>query len=147
MSMMPLRYTIKLNPVTKKNSQQMGFIGPKCPHCGKGARLIPFQSKQYKQYEHDCALFLRPAPVEPIACPVNVKCTFYMQTRRLVDQTNLQEAVDDILVKYKVLKDDNRDIVASHDGSRVMYDKVNPRTEIVITELPEDAGYEQWKER
>jgi Holliday junction resolvase RusA-like endonuclease len=41
----------------------------------------------------------------------------------------------DILVKADVLKDDNCRIVAAHDGSRVAYDKDQPRVEIVITEV------------
>lgn len=66
--------------------------------------------------------------------PVNVRCLFYMKTRRKVDLTNLLEAADDVLVKYHVLVDDNSQIVAGHDGSRVYYDKDNPRIEIDITE-------------
>ena len=57
---------------------------------------------------------------------------FYMPTKRRVDLTNLLEAIDDVLGKYGVLKDDNSEIITSHDGSRVLYDKDNPRTEVVI---------------
>ena len=64
--------------------------------------------------------------------PCEVVCLFYMPTRRIVDLTNLEEAIDDILVKYGVLKDDNSRILVSHDGSRVLYDKNNPRTEVTI---------------
>jgi Holliday junction resolvase RusA-like endonuclease len=58
-----------------------------------------------------------------------------MQTRRKVDLTNLLNAINDILVKYEILADDNSSIVFSMDGSRVFYDKENPRTEITITEV------------
>lgn len=37
-----------------------------------------------------------------------------------------------MLVHHKVISDDNSGIVCSHDGSRVYYDKENPRTEIEI---------------
>lgn len=90
-------------------------------------------SKQYKEYEKNALWFLKPLPKRPIDIAVEVKCTFYMPTKRKVDLTNLLEAIDDILVKAGVLADDNSTIVASHDGSRVLYDKENPRTEIVIT--------------
>jgi len=50
---------------------------------------------------------------------VNIKEVFYMPTRRRVDLTNLQEAIDDVLVKAEVIEDDCRDIIASHDGSKV----------------------------
>ena len=50
-----------------------------------------------------------------------------------MDLTNLLEAVDDVLVKARVLLDDHCGIIVSHDGSRVLYDKENPRTEVSIT--------------
>ena len=58
------------------------------------------------------------------------------------DLVGYLQAIQDLLVTYKVLEDDSRDYVASTDGSRVMYDKENPRTEITITRLD---NYEQWK--
>jgi Holliday junction resolvase RusA-like endonuclease len=51
-----------------------------------------------------------------------------------VDLVNLVEATCDILVDAGVLVDDNSGIVTSHDGSRVLYDKTDPRVEIEITE-------------
>ena len=95
--------------------------------------LIP--SKQYKEYEKACAEFIPQMPFNTFDCPVNVKCEYYMATRRRVDLVNLQEATLDILVKYGVILDDNSNIVASMDGSRVYYDKENPRTEIEIEVL------------
>lgn len=44
----------------------------------------------------------------------------------------------------KVIEDDCRDIVASTDGSSVLYDKQNPRTEITITKK---EHYDQWAEK
>jgi hypothetical protein len=38
-------------------------------------------------------------------------------------------------VKYGVIEDDNSNVVVSVDGSRVLYDKENPRTEVEITEV------------
>lgn len=55
-----------------------------------------------------------------------------MPTRHRVDLTNLLNATNDILVDCGVLKDDNSRIIVSHDGSRVKYDKENPRAEIFI---------------
>ena len=63
-----------------------------------------------------------------------------MQTRRRVDSLNLQAAADDLLVSAGVLKDDNANIVKSHDGTRVLYDKENPRTEIYIYDYEEDGN-------
>lgn len=128
---MHIRYRIPLHPISKKNSQQI-FKSPKT------GRPFIMPSKKYKDYECSAARFLRPLPAAPIDRPVNVKCLFYMQTRRIVDLTNLLEAADDVLVHAGVLADDNSRIVVSHDGSRVLHDKDNPRTEIYITEIEDD---------
>lgn len=74
--------------------------------------------------------------------PVNVKAVFYTESRRRIDLTNLLEALDDMLVKAEVLQDDCRDIIASHDGSMVYWDKENPRIEVEIKEI---ENYERWK--
>jgi Holliday junction resolvase RusA-like endonuclease len=55
-----------------------------------------------------------------------------MCTNRRVDLCNLLEASCDILVDAGILADDNSKIVVAHDGSRVRYDKQNPRVEIEI---------------
>lgn len=136
-------YTIPLPPVTKKNHAQVVHTGQKCPVCrrGKNVRLLP--SKQYREYEEAALWCLQRK--EPINTPVNVKCLFYMPTKRKVDKSNLEEACHDLLVIAGVLADDNRDIIAATDGSRVLYDKENPRTEIYITDYK--GAYEQWQHR
>ena len=120
---------IPLNPRTKKNNQKI----IKNPRTGA---LMITQNDRYKQYEKDAGWFLKKT-ASPINEPVNVKCIFYRDSRRRVDLTNLLEAIDDILVKYKILADDNFEIIAGHDGSRVFVDKDNPRVEIEITTLTE----------
>ncbi len=132
-----MQLTIKGNPVTKKNSFQMA-------RNQKTGAMFPVQSKAYKGYQTIALKQLKGVKGEPVKSPVNICYTFYMQTRRPVDGLNLCEALDDILVKAGILLDDNRDIVAGHDGTRVLYDKEDPRTEINITEMPD---YEQWKKR
>lgn len=133
---------IPLNPKTKKNNQDIKFRSSmkngffKKTAYGFKYVGVPFisQNNAYKQYEIDAGWFLKKLP-EPISEPVNVKCVFYRDSERKVDLNNLLEAITDILVKYKVILDDNYRIVAGHDGSRVMIDKKNPRTEIEITKM------------
>jgi Holliday junction resolvase RusA-like endonuclease len=67
-----------------------------------------------------------------LSAPCNVKCVYFMPDRRRVDLLNLLSATLDVLVKSKVLKDDHSGIVRGHDGSTVLIDKENPRTEIEI---------------
>lgn len=116
---------IPLNPKTKKNHQQVLYNS-------KTKKPFIAQNNAYKRYERDAGWFVK-WNKPPIKEPVNVKCVFYRDSDRRVDLTNLLEAIDDILVKYGVLDDDNFKIIASHDGSRVYVDREKPRIEIEIT--------------
>jgi Holliday junction resolvase RusA-like endonuclease len=129
-----MRITIDLPPITKKNSQQIVRA--------KGHYMV-LPSKQYRKYEKEASKILKWKD-EPIDYPVNVECKFYMPTRRRVDIANLTSAIHDVLVHAGVLEDDNRNIVYSMDGSRVLYDKEHPRTEITITRVED---FESWKKR
>lgn len=132
--MQEMRITLYGEPRTKKNRQQP--VLTKRKDGSTYLRLIP--SKPYEQYEADC---LRQITGDKRLCihhPVNLKAVYYMKTHRIVDLVNLLEATCDILVAANVLKDDNSRIVVSHDGSRVMYDKTNPRAEIIIEDSKED---------
>ena len=51
----------------------------------------------------------------------------------------------DILVKEGVLKDDDTKTIRSRDGSRVLYDKENPRSEIYIYTYREEA--DEWLQK
>lgn len=135
---------IPMNPKTKKNNQDIKFKAmgkngffEKTPYGFKYVG-VPFisQNKQYKQYETEAGWFLK-KPSEPINQPVNVQVAFFRDSERRCDLTNLLEAIDDILVKYGILADDNFKVIYSHDGSRVFVDRENPRTEIVITDISE----------
>ena len=119
---MTLHFVIPIAPVTKKNSQRIVKIG-------KRYAIMP--SKQYKAYEKAAELFM-PQEYSNITAPVTVQAVFYMRERRRVDLTNLLEALDDVLVHAGLLADDHCKIIVSHDGSRVAYDKANPRTEVTI---------------
>ena len=129
-----LTFTINGAPITKKNHQEIR------KNWKTGKHFIG-QSKQYERFEQE-ALWQIPQLAEPIDMPVNVKCLFFMPTHRRVDQVNLLEAICDILVAGKILQDDNARIICSHDGTRVYYDKENPRTEVTITPFWEETEYE-----
>lgn len=119
-----MKFTIELPPITKKNSNRIVKA--------RGHYMV-LPSKRFVDFEKACKEFIPVA--ETIDYPVNVECIYYMPTRRRVDLVNLEEATLDILVKYKVLSDDNSTIVVSMDGSQVFYDKDRPRTEITITPI------------
>lgn len=123
--MTPLRIWIPGDPRTKKNSQQIRR---------RGSRHWVAPSDAYRQYAADCVLQIPSIARLHIDKPVNVQCVYHMATRRKVDLVNLLEATLDILVEAGVLADDNSRIAASHDGSRVQYDRERPGVEIIITE-------------
>lgn len=132
-----MRICLTGDPRTKKNSQRIIRIG-------RGSRIIP--SKAYMDYAEECGtqLLAQRATNAGIDYPVNVACVYYMKTRRRVDLPNLLEATDDILKDNFVIVDDNCSVIAAHDGSRVAYDKVNPRVEIEITRIEgEEDGEEE----
>ena len=125
-----MKLTLYGDPRTKKNSARI-LKG----HSG-GRFVAP--SKAFVDYQESCLWQIK-RPHSPVSARVNVRCIYYMQTRRKVDLANLIEATCDILVKTGVLADDNSRIVAGHDGSRVDYDKDNPRVEIEIEEMEDDT--------
>ena len=79
---MSIKITIPLPPVTKKNSQRI-------MHSSKTGKSFIMPSQKYIDYEAKAVWYCKKAGVhEPIDYPVEVKCLFYMPTRRRVDLTN-----------------------------------------------------------
>ena len=124
-----MKITIPVIPRSKKNSQQI-IINPRTK------RPMIIQSKLYTNFERECGKFLKEYK-SSIDYSINLKIEFYVPDRRKRDIANYIEAIQDILVKYEVLKDDNYNIVYSLDGTRMHVDKENPRVEIEITKLEE----------
>lgn len=121
-----MNLTLYGEPRTKKNSARILRSG--------SGRPFVAPSAAFEAYQESCLWQIR-TPHNPVSARVNVRCVYYMATRRKVDLANLIEATCDILVTAGVLADDNSRIVAAHDGSRVDYDKQNPRAEIWIEEM------------
>lgn len=119
---------IRTEPKGKKNSMNIAYNK-------KTGRQFIVQSDAYKKFEKDCQYFLTNKPDAPIDYPVNVEYKMYRATNRTFDASNGISALDDILVKLGILKDDNFKIVAGHDGTRVYVDKYYPRIEVIITKM------------
>lgn len=127
------QYVIPGIPRSKKNSQKIIMV--------RGRPMI-IPSDAYKRYEAQAEPHLICKPPKPIDTPVQLSCVYLMplnkdgsEPKRRVDLVNLLEATCDILVKYKIIADDNSDIVKSVDGSRVFYVSEEPKTYITITEM------------
>lgn len=131
-----IKFSIPVAPKTKKNGMQIIQI--------KGRNIL-IPSKQYLAFEKASLPYLKQVKdtAGVINYPVNVQCTFFTETKRKIDLSNLLNAIDDAMVKSGLITDDNRDIIAAHDGSRVFHDKFNPRIEITITEI---KNYTQWND-
>jgi len=125
-----MKLTLYGDPRTKKNSARI-------MRTRSGAPFVA-PSKAFEDYQTACLWQIR-APPAPLSARLNVRCIYYMKTARRVDLANLIEATTDILVKARVLEDDNSRIVAGHDGCRVELDRKNPRVEIEIEEMEDDT--------
>lgn len=140
------KYVIPLDPRTKKNHQTIAGTGPKCKVCGKRAKQFIRQGAQNTEYAFKAAQYLFPKPEKPLEGTVHIVYRLYMQTRRRVDDLNLYASLDDILVHEGILKDDNINVIRDRDGSRVLYDKENPRAEIYIFDYKEEEDDELHKD-
>lgn len=132
------QYVIPLDPRTKKNSHRISGCGKRCPVCGKYERQFIRNATKTTDYAFKAVKFLHPKPGRPIQGPVQLVYKLYTQTWHRKDDLNLYEALDDILVANGILKDDDRKTIRSRDGSRVLYDKENPRAEIYIYSYSEE---------
>jgi len=136
---MPIKLVIDTTARTKKNHQVIRY---RWSNRNGVRKKVPFiaQNDVYKQYEDYCLWRLKEQyKGETIDYKVNVKSLYYMPTHRKIDLTNLHAALHDILVKAKILEDDNCKIIVSTDGSRVLYDHNNPRTEVYIEKIESEV--------
>lgn len=141
-----LSYTIPLDPRTKKNSHVISGCGPRCPVCKKYQRQFVRNGSTTTEFTLRAAHFLQPRPPQPLSGTVHIVYKLYMGTRRKVDDLNLYETLDDLLVKEKILTDDNINVIRSRDGSRVFYDKEHPRAEIYIYDYKEGDTCDEWNQ-
>lgn len=132
------RYVIPLDPKPKKNTHRIAGCGKRCPVCGKYAKQFIRNADKTTEFGFKAACYLKPRPKKPIETPVQLIYRIYTETLHRKDDLNLYEALDDILVKEGILKDDDRKIIRSRDGSRVLYDKSHPRAEIYILKYEEE---------
>ena len=124
-----MKFTLNVKPRTKKNHSQLITL--------KTGRQMMLPSKQYREFEKEIINEVETncGNIETIDYPINLKCSFFKEKNYRSDLTGYLQAIQDALVKAKLLLDDNSNIVASTDGSRVFLDRNNPRIEIEITRL------------
>lgn len=126
-----IKFTIPVRPRTKKNHSSIVTL--------KNGRTLLLPSKQYKEFEKRvCAFINQSKPTSmPIDMPCNLRCIFYKEKNFRSDLMGYMQAIADALVKAEVFADDNSNIIASTDGSKVLLDRDNPRIEVEISFLNE----------
>lgn len=115
---------------SKKNSKQAIMIGGK--NCQRRPMIVP--SKAYQLWEREArkALILAlPFGFKPIEGALEIRAMIYYKGPR-PDLSGCLESVGDCL-QGLVYDDDGQ--IESWDGSRVIHDKDNPRTEVEITQM------------
>jgi Holliday junction resolvase RusA-like endonuclease len=125
-----IKSNIPVNPRSKKNSQEIVF------NRKTGHRMV-IQNKRYTEFEKECKKHIPILREPPINYPINLQCKFYVCDARKRDIANYLEAIQDILVKYGILEDDNYNIVSSLNGCSMEIDRDNPRIEIIIEKIKE----------
>ena len=142
------KYSIPMDPKAKKNTHRIAGCGKRCPLCGKYAKQFIRNADKTTEYGFKASQYLKPKPPVPISGQIQLVYRLYTGTWHRKDDLNLYEALDDILVTNGILRDDDRKIIRSRDGSRVLYDKENPRAEIYIYSYSEeeDHGITNWNQ-
>jgi len=137
-----LKITLPGSIRSKKNSKQIIAVPS---HKGKGTnkhlwakmgwqycyhQIHP--SAAYKEWEKEARIAAwASTPEEPIEGPIHVKALIYYKGRR-PDLSGAMESVGDCLEGI-IWKDDIQ--IESWDGSRLIHDLKNPRTEVWVEEI------------
>lgn len=141
-------------PIVKKNTKKMALY-----RTDKHGRKIPldrpatYYSTAYTEWAkgaiQKCINLRRELENKGIPMPIqdqiNLKCHFYFDRNTVVDLSNLYEGIQDVLAGnagvyeksidkkyYQIIEDDSVRFIGSHDGSRFMFDHINPRTEVFL---------------
>lgn len=123
-------YIFPVAPRTKKNHGQLVTL--------KNGRQMMLPSKSYVAFEKAILKHIKEhseIDYSTINEPINLCCHFYKDKDYKADLTGYLQAIQDVLVKAKVLADDNHKIVCSTDGSFVSLDREHPRVEVFIQDV------------
>jgi Holliday junction resolvase RusA-like endonuclease len=103
-------------------------------------KLRPSPSKAYKAYEEAAGWLFREQHVagKQISYPVRLSAMFWLDKNiTQIDLVGLVQALQDAMVTYGVIADDNRGIIAELADIRAGVDKADPRTEVTLTPIGE----------
>mgnify|MGYP001609862418 CR=1 FL=1 len=129
MSVYLFNVTLPGCPPPKKNSRRV---------FARGRRVLSLPSVRHEVwYAEMMPRVLKGWHGRPLDC-VKVELNYYLPDRRRRDLTNMSESVMDLLVKARIIKDD--DVFHVPDVHLVCHgvDKVSPRVEVCITFVPKE---------
>ena len=127
---MPILYPLIIQ--TMQNLVLKGRIPSKKNSKVRTGKFI-VSSKAYQERENEQLKSLL-AQIKPLKLSraLHIDYTFYMPDARKTDLSNKVESINDLLVKYWLLEDDNRNIINELNIRCGGIDKENPRCEIQI---------------
>lgn len=94
-------------------------------------------SKNYIKREKEQLIYLKQNQIKPenINYWVSISYEFFMPDNRKTDLSNKIESINDLLVKYWLLEDDNCKIIQEMNIYYKWIDRENPRCKLEITKL------------
>jgi len=149
--MIEIKLTIPGCPIVKKNSSTTSYrVKNKNGGYNYLDRPIHYYTDAYKDWVRGAVQVLavykthHPEIKFPIQDKMNLKCLFFMKDNRVVDLSALYEGIQDCLAGnekwlnvhpqlYKIIEDDSCRYIGSHDGSRVLYNPVDPHLEFTLS--------------
>jgi Holliday junction resolvase RusA-like endonuclease len=124
-----MKFTIPGQVPSKKNSRNI-FV--------RGGKIVNIPNKRYQEWHKDTlrtlSLRLKTA-LGSIKTPYHVTYTIYTKDKRLRDLSNMVSSLDDLLVDFGLIEDDNCTIIAKETAIFGGIDKNNPRVEVEIVSL------------
>ncbi len=116
-----MKIVILGDPVVKKNTKKFSF-----------KTRSTYYSERWLQWEEYALIQLKMMKVDTCKTLSKISLTFFPKTRRRFDLTNMAEGTQDVLVKAKIIVDDDWKTIPSISIDFGEVDKANPRTEIEI---------------
>lgn len=128
-----LKFTLYGQTRPKKNGKRLVKIHGK---------MVPISSKQYMEWHENAFKQLEElnVPKLNLESQVEIKCKFYQADNRIRDLSNMIESINDLLVDWGFLSDDNRRIIKKlivTDGGVVGKDAA--RVEVEVNEWDGDS--------
>lgn len=117
-----MQITISGQTPAKKNARQI-FV--------KNGRIVNIPSKNHAIWEKQALLQLKSEYRGHADKPVTIAYSFYVKDNRRRDLDNMIASINDVLVKAKLIEDDNWQTL-SIGGANAYIDKNNPRCELWV---------------